>query len=452
MKRICVVEDESVVRDIFTRLFRKKEVDLTFFERGDDAVHALEEGQVFDVVITDMMLPGKSGLQVLETSRAANEGMPVIVMTAYASIDSAVDAMKGGAFDYITKPFNNEEVLLVVEKALKQQSLLHENKQLKMALEEKYCFSNIVGRSQPMLDVFEMIKMAAPSNATILIRGESGTGKELIARAIHFNSMRKHKPFMAVNAGAIPGDLLESQLFGHTKGAFTGAVAEKAGLFEAADQGSFFMDEIGNLSLELQSKLLRVLQEREIMPVGSNQVKKVDVRMICATNLDLEAAINDGEFREDLYYRLNVIEIVLPPLREKREDIPLLVSFFVQKYGNHNGKTVTGISSEFMESLESYDFPGNVRELENIIERAVVLTRDNILKKEDLPGKVLLKRKVRTFKLKTGKSFSEQTLEFEKELLLYGLEQSGGVQKKAAELLGMKPTTLHEKLKRHNLR
>lgn len=452
MKRICVVEDESVVRDIFKRLFRNRDIELVFFERGDDAVHAFEEGATFDVVITDMMLPGKSGLQVLDTSRTFNEGVPVIVMTAYASIDSAVDAMKGGAFDYITKPFNNQEVMMVVEKALKQRSLIQENRELKLALEEKYCFNNIVGSSPAMLDVFELIKMAAPSNATILIRGESGTGKELIARAIHYNSQRKHKPFVAVNAGAIPSELLESQLFGHTKGAFTGAVQDKEGLFDTANHGSFFMDEIGTLGMELQAKLLRVLQEKEVMPVGSNDVRKVDVRMICATNVDLEAAINAGTFREDLYYRLNVIEILLPPLRDKREDVPLLVDFFINKYGNQNGKAVKGISADFMEALEQYEFPGNVRELENIIERAVVLSRDGQLKKEDLPAKVLHKRKIKTFKLKTGKSFSEQTHEFERELLAYALEQTSGVQKQAAELLGMKPTTLHEKLKRHNLR
>jgi len=452
VKHICVVEDESVVRDIFSRLFNKKNVALTFFERGDQAVTALENGERFDTIITDLMLPGKSGLDILEVSRSINESVPVIVMTAYASIDSAVDAMKGGAFDYITKPFNNDEVMLIVDKALKQRHLLRENRQLKQALNERYGFTKIIGNSQIMKDVFELVRMAAPSSATILIRGESGTGKELIARAIHHNSQRKHKPFVAVNAGAIPADLLESQLFGHTKGSFTGATSEKTGLFETASNSSFFLDEIGNLSMELQAKLLRVLQEKEIMPVGSNTTREVDVRMICATNLDLEQEVQKGTFREDLYYRLNVIEIVLPPLREKKEDIPILVQFFATKYGKINGKTVDDISPEFLNILEQYPFPGNVRELENIIERAVVLSRDGVLKKDDLPAKILKKRKTKTFTLRPGISFTEQTLEFERELLIYGLERTGGVQKKAAELLGLKPTTFHEKLKRHQLR
>ncbi len=452
MKHICIVEDESIVRDIFTRLLKRKNIHITFFERGDTAIEALEQGACFDTIITDMMLPGKSGFDVLQTARSLNESIPVIVMTAYASIDSAVDAMKGGAFDYITKPFNNDEVMMIVDKALKQMSLLTENRQLKEALEEKYGFSQIIGNSQVMKDVFDLVRMAAPSNATILIKGESGTGKELIARAIHYNSTRKLKPFIAVNAGAIPADLLESQLFGHTKGSFTGAVAERTGLFEAANQGSFFLDEIGNLSIGLQAKLLRVLQEKEIMPVGSNTIKKVDTRMICATNLDLEREVQKGTFREDLFYRLNVIEIALPPLRDKKEDIPMLVKFFVEKFSKNNNKTVSEISPEFLDALEQYDYPGNVRELENIVERAVVLSRDGILKREDLPDKITKKRKAKVFAIRSGVSFVEQTLEFERELLKYGLERSNGIQKKAAELLGLKATTLHEKLKRHQLK
>jgi len=449
MKKVCVVEDESVVRDIFKRLFRQKDIELVFFERGDDAVLALQNGEEYDTIVTDMMLPGKSGLQVLNTAKSLHNSIPVIVMTAFASIDSAVDAMKGGAFDYITKPFNNDEVLLTVEKALQQRSLVKENIHLKRALEDRYNFDNVIGQSQPMHDVFNKVRSAAPSNVHILFCGEHGTGKELMARALHFNSLRKMNPFITVNhTETMSENLLEAQLFGHRQE----NSSHVKGLIERANHGSLFFDEIGSLPVSTQDKLLHILKNGEFTPPGSNSSIHIGIRIIAATSRDLENAVHHGTFREELFSIINVIEITLPPLRERQEDIPLLTQFFIKKFQELHSKKITEIDREFMDILEQYSFPGNVGELEHIIERAVILTRDLSLKKTDLPDKVLHRRELKTFKLYTDRSFSQQTLDFERELLLYALDQCNGVQKKAAELLGMKPTTLHEKLKRHKLR
>ncbi len=453
--KIWLVEDESVVRDVLTRLFKPEGWHTTTFARGDEALAAIDKNADYEVLITDLMLPGASGIEVLEKSRQQAPDSPVIVITAYASVDTAVEAMKAGAFDYLPKPFNNDQVLLVIKKALEQRQLVRENLELKRKLDKKYGFENIIGRSSSMIEIFELIRQAAPSNATILIRGESGTGKELIARAIHQNSPRKAKSFIAMNAGSMPSELLESQLFGHVKGAFTGAVSEKKGLFEAADKGSIFLDEIGNISLEMQAKLLRVIQEKEFMPVGSTQTVKVDVRLVCATNADLEAMVKEGKFREDLYYRLNVIEVQLPPLRERREDIPLLVDHFVRKFEKENQKRIDRVSPEFLHIMEKNPWPGNVRELENLIERCVVLSQVNAIDESLLPPSFAKRAEGAAEAmpdLDETASFHDQIQRFERALIVKALERAGGVQKKAAELLGLKTTTLSEMMKRHKLR
>lgn len=403
--KIMLVEDEPVIRDVLKRLFKPEGWNVTIFTRGDEAMTILDSAPDFDLLITDLMLPGASGMEILEKSRKVCPDVPVMVITAYASVDTAVEAMRLGAFDYLPKPFNNDQVLLIVRKALEKRRLVEENRQLKQELDFKYGFENIVGNSEPMREIFDLIRQAAPSTATILIRGESGTGKELIARAIHHNSPRKNRPFIAMNAGSMPSELLESQLFGHTKGAFTGAHSDKKGLFELANNGSIFLDEIGNINLEIQAKLLRVIQEKEFMPVGSTKVVKVDVRLICATNSDLETMITDGRFREDLYYRINVIEAILPALRERQGDIPLLVDHFIKKFEKANNKTIEKMDAEFMSTVEQYPWPGNVRELENTMERAVVLSRDGTVNKSLLPASIL-KREARwqTLSLILGKA------------------------------------------------
>ncbi len=453
--RIFLVEDEPVVRDVLKRLFKPEGYQVKIVTRGDDALKELDKEQDYDVVITDLMLPGANGIEIVEKSRRLAPDVPVIVITAYASVDTAVEAMRAGAFDYLPKPFNNDQVLLIVRKALEKHRLVRENRELRRKLNRKYGFENIVGNSDPMREVFELVQQAAPSIATILIRGESGTGKELIARAIHHNSPRKGKPFVALNAGSTPNELLESQLFGHMKGSFTGAHTDKKGLFEMADKGSLFMDEIGNIDLEIQAKLLRVIQEREFMPVGSTETTKVDVRLICATNADLESMVSEGKFREDLYYRINVIDVHMPALRERGGDIPLLVDYFIRKYEKINERDIERVDPEFLSAVEAYHWPGNVRELENTMERAVVLSRNDVIDKTLLPGNLLKKPSgLANFlpDLDKGIQFHDQIQLFEKILIQKAMDKAGGVQKKAATLLGLKTTTLSEMMKRHGLR
>jgi two-component system response regulator PilR (NtrC family) len=376
------------------------------------------------------------------------------VITAFASVETAITAMKRGAFDYITKPFKNDEVLVVVSNGMKQRRLVTENRNLKQALSDRQRFDILVGKSPRMQAVYSMIRQVAPSKSTVLVSGESGTGKELVAKAIHNNSVRCEKSFVTVNSGSLPPDLLESNLFGHVKGAFTGAVYPKKGLFEVANGGSIFFDEIGTIHMETQAKLLRVIQEKEFMRLGGVDNIRVDVRIIAATNSDLKQAVDEGSFREDLYYRLNVISIPLPPLRQRKEDIPLLVSHFLEKYGEENGRASLKLSSEAYQALLEYDWPGNVRELENVIERAAVLADSSVLDKHLIPDHV---RSGQTFKVphivvpEEGISFRDVITDFEKKLIESSLETSGGVQKRAAQLLGLKPTTLNEMIKRYNI-
>jgi two-component system response regulator PilR (NtrC family) len=452
---ILVVDDEEIMREILETLLKGEGYSVRLAASGEEGVE-LARNIPFDVAIVDVMMPGIDGMTTLESLRKLDDELAVIMVTAYASVENAITAMKRGAFDYITKPFKNDEVLVVVKNALERRRLVNENRTLRQNIQEQYShFDNIVGRGPAMRRVFDLIIQAAPSRSTILIQGESGTGKELVARAIHTHSQRKDRAFVTVNSGNLPPDLLESTLFGHVKGAFTGAVYPKKGLFDLADKGSIFLDEIGNIPLETQAKLLRVMQEREFMRLGGMEVIKVDVRIIAATNVELRKLMEDGRFREDLYYRLNVVNVVLPPLRERKDDIPLLVQHFIEKYGDENRKPDLELVPDALDVLMSYDWPGNVRELENVIERAVVLSTGRRIGTDLLPdhiGRPTIFQMPRFVVPPEGISFKDVITDFEKRLIESTLEAAGGVQKRAAELLRIKPTTLNEMIKRYDIR
>jgi two-component system response regulator PilR (NtrC family) len=448
--RILIVDDEEVLRDVLDVMLRREGFEILTAASGEEALNALE-GEDVDLVILDVMLPGISGIDTLRAMRISNPELPVIVITAFSSIDGAIEAMKYGAFHYIPKPFKNEEVILTVNKALEQRRLSHENERLKAELSDKFSYANIIGKSEPMRKTFDLIKLAAPSRSNILIQGESGTGKELVAKAIHHASPRAREAFVTVNSGSLPPELLESSLFGHLKGAFTGAIATKRGLFEVADGGSIFLDEIGNINLETQAKLLRVIQEKEFMRLGSVDTIKVDVRIIAATNADLQKLMAESKFREDLFYRLNVITVQLPPLRRRREDIPLLIQHFLQKYSDENKRKVREVTPDAMRILMDHHWPGNVRELENTIERAVVLCTGDRVTTELLPD--YLRYPMRTDQPamivpQDGISLKDAVSNYERAMILQSLELANGVQKRAAELLQLKPSTLNEMMKR----
>jgi two-component system, NtrC family, response regulator PilR len=448
--RILIVDDEEVLRDVLEAVLRREGFDVVLASSGEEALNLLD-GEEIDLVILDIMLPGISGIDTLRSLRISNPHLPVIIITAFSSIDGAIEAMKHGAFHYIPKPFKNEEVILTVNKALEQRRLSRENERLKAELSEKYAYSNIIGKSEAMRKVFDLIRLAAPSRSNILIVGESGTGKELVAKAIHHASPRARNAFVTVNSGSLPPELLESSLFGHMKGAFTGAIATKRGLFEVADGGSIFLDEIGNINLETQAKLLRVIQEKEFMRLGSVETVKVDVRIIAASNADLSKLMRDNHFREDLFYRLNVITIPLPPLRRKREDIPLLIAHFLDKYSEENKRKVPQVTPDAMRILMDFSWPGNVRELENAIERGVVLSTGDRISPELLPD--YLRYPVSTDQPAMvvpaeGLSLKDAVSRYERAMILQSLELANGVQKKAAELLQLKPSTLNEMMKR----
>jgi two-component system response regulator PilR (NtrC family) len=450
---ILVIDDEEVMREILESLLSQEGYRVKLAASGAEGQEIAGREPV-DLAIVDVMLPDQSGIDVLDELKRSDPELVVVMITAFASVETAIEAMKRGAFDYVTKPFKNDEVRVVVGNGLKQRRLVDENRTLKEALHDRQRFDVLVGKSGRMQEVYSLIQQVAPSKSTVLISGESGTGKELVAKAIHNYSSRKQKPFVTVNSGSLPPDLLESNLFGHVKGAFTGAVSPKKGLFEIADGGSIFLDEIGTVPLETQAKLLRVIQEKEFMRLGGIDVVKVDVRIIAATNSDLKARVDEGSFREDLYYRLNVINLFLPPLRQRKEDIPLLTQHFLKKYGEENGRAGLGLSPEAVQSLLDYDWPGNVRELENVIERAVVLADGSVINRRLIPEHV---RTGPSFRLpqvvvpEEGISFREVITGFEKRLIESSLKTSGGVQKKAAQLLGLKPTTLNEMIKRYNI-
>jgi len=450
---ILVVDDEEVMRDVMSTLLAEAGYRVTLASDGAEGLALARKGS-FDAAIVDVMLPEMSGLEVLEEIKKSDPDLVVLMITAYASVETAIQAIKKGAFDYVTKPFKHEEVLHILRNALNQRRLQDENRDLRRALRDQGRFADIVGKSPRMEQVFSLISQAAPSRSTILVVGESGTGKELVAKAIHSHSARADKPFIVVNSGSLPHDLLESNLFGHVKGAFTGAVYAKKGLFELADKGTVFFDEIGNIPLETQAKLLRVMQEREFMRLGGTETVKVDVRLVAATNIDLRRAVEEGRFREDLFYRLNVIAVQLPALRQRKEDIPALVAHFVEKYSRENDKPVRGVTPDALQALMDYDWPGNVRELENVIERGVVLTTAAEITRELIPDHV---RSAPSFHMPhvsvppEGINLRDVIASFERRLIESTLETTAGVQKEAARLLGLKPTTLNEMIKRYNI-
>jgi two-component system response regulator PilR (NtrC family) len=448
--RILIIDDEEVLQDVLKSLLSKEGYSLFNAYTGQEGLDILAQEEI-DLVLLDLMLPDMKGQEVLKRIRLDDPDKVVVVITAYSSIEGAIDAMREGAFHYIPKPFKNEEVLLTVRKGLDQRRLTTENRALKKQLKERYGLDGIIGKSRPMQDVFELIRLSAPAKRNILVLGESGTGKELVAKAIHHHSRRSGGPFVTVNSGSMPPDLLESNLFGHEKGAFTGAVTRKQGLFEVADEGSIFFDEIGNVPIDTQSKLLRVMQEKEFMRLGGVETITSDVRIIAATNADLEELVAEGRFREDLYYRLNVINLSLPPLRERTEDIPLLARSFLERYIAENEKQVREISPGAMAILMDYRWPGNVRELENVIERAVVLSTGEVLDEDLLPSTVTDPTSFGHTKVelpKNGFSLKDSVAAYERQLIVKALEAAGGVQKRAAEVLKVKPTTLHEMMKR----
>ncbi len=451
--RLLIVDDEEVIRDVLETLLSREGYDVTTTANATEALAAFEADPQ-DVVLLDLMLPDRPGLEVLREIRRRDPDAVVVIVTAYSSIEGAIEAMREGAFHYIPKPFQNEEVLLTVEKGAEKRRLTEENRRLKQELSKRYGLGRIVGKSETMRKVFDLVRLAGPSKSTILVEGESGTGKELVARAIHTHSPRSGAPFVTVNSGSMPADLLESNLFGHVRGAFTGAIANKKGLFEVADGGSIFFDEIGTVSLETQAKLLRVIQEKEFMRVGSVDTQKADVRIIAATNVDLKKMVAEARFRDDLYYRLCVITISIPPLRERREDIPLLSEHFMRLYASENNKAITGLHPDVLKALLDYDWPGNVRELENAIERAVVLCPGGMIGLDLLPETVLQpdRAELPVRLPENGSTYKDMIEEYERRLVRTALRRTGGVQKRAAELLRMKPTTLHEIIKRLEIR
>ncbi|MBI4169741.1 MAG: sigma-54-dependent Fis family transcriptional regulator [Acidobacteria bacterium] len=454
MDRVLIVDDEKGMRDLLSILLKKEGYAVAAAESAEKAREHVGRGDL-DLVICDISMPGASGLEVLKQSKASNPETPVIMITAYASTESAVEALKLGAYDYLIKPFDVEEMKIVVRNALEKRRLEHENRALKRELKEKFHAQELVGESPRMEEVMALVAKIAPTNSTVLISGESGTGKELVARAIHAGSPRQSRPFVSINCGALPDELLESELFGHTRGSFTGALTAKKGLFEVADGGTIFLDEIGDTSPAMQIKLLRVLQERRIRRVGGTEEAEVNVRVLAATNQDLEQMVRDRRFREDLYYRINVIQIRMPALREKPEDIPRLALHFLVKYSRVMGKKIARISEEAMRRLEEHAWPGNVRELENVIERAVALENSDAVTTESLS------REVRSGARPSPEfpvSLSDGGIDLETQLerlrqhfMEEAMRRAHGVQTKAAELLGMSFRSFRYFAKKYNL-
>ena len=447
--KILIAEDEKPQRDLLEGFLKKEGFSVEAVANGREALDRLER-DFFDIILLDYKMPELDGLHTLREIRKLYPDLPVVMMTAYGTVETAVASMKEGALDYLTKPIDLDELLLIFHKVIERSQLIQENKALKAQLQERYTFSNIIYGSPKMEEVIGLVGRVAPSQATVLIRGESGTGKELIANAIHFASPRSQMPLIKVNCSAIPETLLESELFGHEKGAFTGAIQRRIGRFEEASGGTIFLDEIADLSPGTQVKLLRILQEKEFQRLGSNTTLKTDVRVMAATNQNLEEAMKKGGFREDLYYRLNVITIPLPPLRERREDIPLLIDHFLKKYSKVNQKSISDISKEARSLLLRHSYPGNVRELENLIERAVVLCRGEVITTQDLPYHLQEGKSEIEFR-KKEKSLPESLEEIEKDLIIKALNQHQGIQTRAAESLGISERVLRYKIKKYKI-
>lgn len=454
METILIVDDEKNYPPIISAILEEEGYETLVANNGLDALEIINNSDI-DLVLTDMKMPLIDGIELLERIKISDPDLPVIMMTAHGTVEKAVEAMQKGAYNYILKPFDNERLILFVKKAVKVYSIIKENRQLRNVVESQYKFGNIIGKSKAMKDVFETIQKVSPSSATVLIEGESGTGKELVAKSIHFNSQRSEKPFIPVNCSAFAENLLESELFGHEKGAFTGAVAMKKGRFELADNGTLFLDEISELSLGLQVKLLRVLQERTFERVGGVKPITVNIRIIAATNRHLKDEVEQGRFREDLFYRLNVLNINIPPLRQRLEDIHLLVEHFIKKYAGHRkvGQPVTGVDTEVERLLYDYTWPGNVRELENFIERAIILCNSNIIRVSDLP------REFRDNVYNTlhfegipANAKLYETLDLVEQIMIKrALKMTNNIQSHAAELLGIGKSGLNQKLKKLNI-
>jgi DNA-binding NtrC family response regulator len=446
--RILVVDDEPVQREMIGGFLKKQGFEVIAADSAERALELFRQ-DAFDLVLTDQKMAEMSGLELLQAVHTINAETPVILITAFGTIEAAVAALKHGAIDYLTKPLNLDELLYRIRRVSDRYRIINENRELREALQDRHRIEGIIGESGPMLEVLSIVRRVAPSEATVLIRGESGTGKELIAKAIHFGSPRARGPLVKVNCAALPEALLESELFGHEKGAFTGALTSRQGRFELANGGTIFLDEIGDLPLHLQAKLLRVLQEREFEKVGSSRPVRVNVRIMAASHRPLEDLIKAGQLREDLYYRLNVVPICIPPLRERRSDVALLLDHFLRYYAEKNGKTIRGLTPEGRDILLRYDYPGNVRELENIIERAVVLTRDDVIGSGDLPLTVQ-ELEVADGDRETNLTVAVEALE--RRMIRDALARSDGIQTRAAELLGMGERALRYKLTKYGFR
>lgn len=454
-RNILIIEDDALIRESLSDVLVNAGYKIRAVSCGEDGVSAIKE-RPFDIVLTDLQLPGISGLDVLRSVRNISPHSACIILTGYASIETAVEAMRAGAFTYLKKPFVSAELLVILEKAYELVSLKSENVNLKKEMQQT-CTGAILGTSPDIQKVRELIEKVADTDTTVLILGESGTGKELVARALHYGSSRSGKPFVPINCGAIPEDLLESELFGHEKGAFTGAVATKIGRFEAADHGTIFLDEIGDMSPGLQVKILRVLQEKQLVRVGGITHIKIDARVVAATNQDLELAVEEKRFRKDLYYRLNVIPVSLPSLRKRKEDVPVLAKEFLARIAEKKKKNIRGITGEALDMLGAYDWPGNVRELENFMERVIVLKDDDsVITTRDLPEKIRAAsvpvRSQAVAELPPdGIDFNSSVADYERELIVTALGRANGVKKKAAEYLRLNRTTLIEKMKRMDI-
>jgi len=444
-ENILIAEDEQDIRESLSFVLESEGFNVTNTSNGFEAVEKIKSSN-FDLLITDILMPKMDGMKLLETSLQISPQTLVIIMTAFASIETAVSALRKGASDYILKPIEFDELLIRVKHLLNQKHLLLENKILRQQIDKRYNFNNIIGQSKAMQEIYGMVKQISSAPTNVLITGPSGTGKELIARAIHSNSDRANRPFIPVNCGAIPENLYESEFFGYKKGAFTGANADHDGLFKAANTGTLFLDEVADLPEHVQVKLLRVLQEKEIRPVGSTESIKVDVRILAATNKDLLAEVSDGRFREDLYYRLNVVELKLPPLSERKDDIPLLVNFFIQRYNEDLKRKIKGVDNEAMKSLLNYTWKGNLRELENIIERAVLLCTKDYISINDLPSYFQTEQKDKSGLVQFPNNLSNALESFEKEHITRILNEVDWNRSEAAKKLGIDASTLYRKM------
>ncbi len=456
-RRILIVDDEASLRTALFRALDKIGYQVITASSKKEALNLSTLDKAFDLGLIDLRLPDGDGIELMSELKLQHPQMIFIVLTGFATIEVAVTATQKGAYHFITKPFNLDEVLNIIDKVLNHQQLQAENHQLRSALHKRYKFDNIIGQSEEVQHLLSMVERVADSDSTVLITGESGTGKELIAKAIHYNSPRAKAPFIPINCGAIPSELLESELFGHIKGAFTGASQNRVGRFELADSGTIFFDEIGDMSPHLQVKLLRVLQDQKFEPVGSTKTISTNVRVIAATNINLERAVSEGRFREDLYYRLNVIPLVVPGLRDRRSDIPILVNHFLNIFNKSGGGGISGITAQALQSLSSYPWPGNIRELENLIERLVILKRTGIIDLHDLPEKYNMMAMTASLNSgsldipESGVDFNNAVDSYENALILQALQKTGWNRNQAAILLRLNRTTLVEKIKKKGL-